>query len=74
MGKHTKTFSLCAWAGKSECLHLAPACIHPNPKNSVHLLFIVYTEALQGMFYFQCQARISSYLVCFTMDMSAKKV
>lgn len=68
MGKHTKPFRLCSWAGKSECLRLVPPCIHPNTENSVHLLFIVYTEALQGMSSFQCWARISFLPVWYALQ------
>lgn len=68
MGKHTKPFSLCSQPCKSACLYLIPACIHLNTKDSVHLLFIVYTEPLQGMFSFQYWARISLFPIWYVLQ------
>lgn len=62
MGKSAKPCSLRYQINRSECLHQLPACIHPDSEDSVRLLFIVYTEALEGMFCFQRWARLRFFL------------
>lgn len=66
--KHTTLCSLHCQARRSECLHWLPACGHPDSEDSVHLLFIAYTEALQGMFCLQCWARIPFLPVWYVLQ------
>lgn len=75
MGNHTKNFSLCAWAGKSECLCLVPACIHPNQEFSTSFIYSLHWGFARNVFFpVLGKDLFSSYLVCFKMDSPAKKV